>query len=117
PITAGAAVFDVDFAVPDTATTGVNSVGVTLALFGRSAADSCTWALRAPGSGETPSGGLVLSVPPNPSHEGVTLRLGPDHDTEVRVEVRQLATGRMVYAKSLGRLDAGAYALPLLPQG
>jgi len=116
-ISGGAAAFDVDIAVPDTSTVGGNRIHVTFTPVGDSIADSCTWELYAPSSGEPPTGGAAVNVSPNPSHEGVTLRLGLDHDTDVRVEVRQLATGRLVYSKSLGRLDAGAYALPLMPQG
>lgn len=116
PLVAGAASFDVEFPVPDSATTGTNVITLTVGPAGEAAADSCAWTLAGPGAGPAP-GGATVRIVPSPATAATTLTLALARPAAVRVEVRGLATGRLVLTRDYGALAAGSYALELAPAG
>jgi len=52
---------------------------------------------------------------PNPAAGRVTLHLELDREMVVRSEIRQLATGRLVWARNLGRLGPASFTVDLVP--
>ena len=114
PLVGGAGALDLAVSVPDTATTGTNTLTATFRPAGESVSDSCSWTLTGPGTSPAPGPEYAVAISPNPAPGPLTLRLGLQHDTTVRVEIRQLVTGRLVLAHSYGRLTAGTYAFELV---
>jgi hypothetical protein len=113
----GLANLDLDIAVPDTARVGVNAITVTFRSASDDVADSCAWAITGPGETTMPIPEFAFRMAPNPAIDIVGLNLSLAHDTNVRVELRNLATGRLVLAREFGRLEAGVYPLELSEGG
>ena len=113
PLVDGSASLVLAVAVPDSVSeAGANRITVIARPAGTAAADTCVLVLVAPGV--VPQ----ARVFPNPAVAGAaTLAVTPLVEGTVRYEVRQLATGRVVHRRNLGRLGPAPYSVPLVPEG